>query len=37
MLIATWQDLLGTSVIGIRAAFPGRSPSSIGTAKGLKG
>jgi hypothetical protein len=35
MLIATCQDLLGTSVNGIRDTFPGRSPTSTGMATGL--
>jgi hypothetical protein len=37
MLIATWQDLLGTTVIGIRATFTGKSPTSTCTATGLNG
>jgi hypothetical protein len=35
MLIAIWQDLLGTSVIVIGATFPGRSQISARAETGL--
>jgi hypothetical protein len=37
MLIATWQDLLGKSVICIHVTFLGRSPTSTHVATGLNG